>query len=220
WIGWATVGCNKGRLGETIDFFFSSRRRHTRSYGDWSSDVCSSDLQGIQEGPSLQMDRSGALLYAVNGAGVDIIDARTGQLRERVLLTEPILGGPTEVVPTTPSKVIAITPTGDQIFLLTRSGLTVVDLDSVPLGIGSVTPASGPAGTVVTVRGTGFVTGTSLNVNGTPASASLVDSSTLSVTIPTGVQKGAAQITLKTPDNSQFTLDAAFLVQCSTAILG
>src|SRR6266516_155534 len=26
-------------------FFFSSRRRHTRSYGDWSSDVCSSDLQ-------------------------------------------------------------------------------------------------------------------------------------------------------------------------------
>jgi len=134
-------------------------------------------------------------------------------LRERVLLTEPILGGPTEVVPTTPSKVIAITPTGDQIFLLTRSGLTVVDLDSVPLGIGSVTPASGPAGTVVTVRGTGFVTGTSLNVNGTPASASLVDSSTLSVTIPTGVQKGAAQITLKTPDNSQFTLDAAFLVQ-------
>src|SRR5207248_5436586 len=25
-------------------FFFSSKRRHTRSYGDWSSDVCSSDL--------------------------------------------------------------------------------------------------------------------------------------------------------------------------------
>src|SRR5437867_10577845 len=25
-------------------FFFSSRRRHTRSYGDWSSDVGSSDL--------------------------------------------------------------------------------------------------------------------------------------------------------------------------------
>src|SRR5207248_7777906 len=28
----------------SIFFFFSSRRRHTRSYGDWSSDVCSSDL--------------------------------------------------------------------------------------------------------------------------------------------------------------------------------
>src|SRR5207248_7020071 len=30
-------------------FFFSSRRRHTRSYGDWSSDVCSSDLEREQE---------------------------------------------------------------------------------------------------------------------------------------------------------------------------
>src|SRR5574340_1161598 len=28
-------------------FFFSSRRRHTRSFGDWSSDVCSSDLVAL-----------------------------------------------------------------------------------------------------------------------------------------------------------------------------
>src|SRR5699024_12232756 len=28
-------------------FFFSSRRRHTRSKRDWSSDVCSSDLQNF-----------------------------------------------------------------------------------------------------------------------------------------------------------------------------
>src|SRR5256885_5702457 len=27
-----------------VFFFFSSRRRHTRLQGDWSSDVCSSDL--------------------------------------------------------------------------------------------------------------------------------------------------------------------------------
>src|SRR5207247_7978658 len=37
-------------------FFFSSRRRHTRSTRDWSSDVCSSDLIAIEykvyrEGP-------------------------------------------------------------------------------------------------------------------------------------------------------------------------
>src|SRR5256885_2800608 len=31
--------CTGGRF-----FFFSSRRRHTRLQGDWSSDVCSSDL--------------------------------------------------------------------------------------------------------------------------------------------------------------------------------
>src|SRR6266702_7121002 len=28
-------------------FFFSSRRRHTRWPRDWSSDVCSSDLEGL-----------------------------------------------------------------------------------------------------------------------------------------------------------------------------
>src|SRR5690348_17834864 len=30
--------------GIRFNFFFSSRRRHTRWTGDWSSDVCSSDL--------------------------------------------------------------------------------------------------------------------------------------------------------------------------------
>src|SRR5256885_2687858 len=29
----------------TCEIFFSSRRRHTRLQGDWSSDVCSSDLK-------------------------------------------------------------------------------------------------------------------------------------------------------------------------------
>src|SRR2546426_9682083 len=29
-------------------FFFSSRRRHTRLQGDWSSDVCSSDLHSAK----------------------------------------------------------------------------------------------------------------------------------------------------------------------------
>src|SRR3712207_7104438 len=28
-----------------VVFFFSSRRRHTRYWRDWSSDVCSSDLE-------------------------------------------------------------------------------------------------------------------------------------------------------------------------------
>src|SRR5437763_17026643 len=33
-------------------FFFSSRRRHTRYIGDWSSDVCSSDLNSCNRLPS------------------------------------------------------------------------------------------------------------------------------------------------------------------------
>src|SRR6185295_6681959 len=32
-----------------LGFFFSSRRRHTRYWRDWSSDVCSSDLLAAQD---------------------------------------------------------------------------------------------------------------------------------------------------------------------------
>src|SRR5438105_8951199 len=43
----AGCGINKSRLATerlVVSFFFSSRRRHTISTRDWSSDVCSSDL--------------------------------------------------------------------------------------------------------------------------------------------------------------------------------
>src|SRR5690349_25052855 len=45
-------------------FFFSSRRRHTRSLRDWSSDVCSSDLEPragqIHRSPE-EVNRAGGL---------------------------------------------------------------------------------------------------------------------------------------------------------------
>src|SRR6267154_3718939 len=45
-------------------FFFSSRRRHTRWTGDWSSDVCSSDLDLTAAGGTLD----GADLIGLNMA--------------------------------------------------------------------------------------------------------------------------------------------------------
>src|SRR5207245_4551200 len=46
-------------------FFFSSRRRHTRCYRDWSSDVCSSDL------PSPALFTFVAVRHTLRAAGVD-----------------------------------------------------------------------------------------------------------------------------------------------------
>src|SRR2546428_11964460 len=48
-------------------FFFSSRRRHTRSDRDWSSDVCSSDLGGrvrlgARRAKRLEQELLGAIL--------------------------------------------------------------------------------------------------------------------------------------------------------------
>src|ERR1022692_4586316 len=46
-------------------FFFSSRRRHTRLQGDWSSDVCSSDLQHVLS-PLPSLPRIHPVLFAEN----------------------------------------------------------------------------------------------------------------------------------------------------------
>src|SRR6266850_1718293 len=46
-------------------FFFSSRRRHTRLQGDWSSDVCSSDLDVfLITGPAGQLHQISERLKA------------------------------------------------------------------------------------------------------------------------------------------------------------
>src|SRR5437868_8463560 len=41
----------------SVSFFFSSRRRHTRSKRDWSSDVCSSDLLSSKRPASSPRDK-------------------------------------------------------------------------------------------------------------------------------------------------------------------
>src|SRR5216683_4086982 len=57
-----------------VFFFFSSRRRHTRSDRDWSSDVCSSDLEvadtvGVEGDPVVAEEHLAGDL-GVDGVGV------------------------------------------------------------------------------------------------------------------------------------------------------
>src|SRR5256885_12056476 len=46
-------------------FFFSSRRRHTRLQGDWSSDVCSSDLPSPTAQPTARRRRAVHPLFPI-----------------------------------------------------------------------------------------------------------------------------------------------------------
>src|SRR3712207_8186764 len=81
-------------------FFFSSRRRHTRYWRDWSSDVCSSDLAAAARGcaarlppprrrPAGRRERGGrhaALVEPVERAeppGIHLAAARTLRSEER-----------------------------------------------------------------------------------------------------------------------------------------
>src|SRR5947209_19817000 len=57
-------------------FFFSSRRRHTRYWRDWSSDVCSSDLFDIIE-KSKSCNKSGLaerlLLFSIISKSIHMV---------------------------------------------------------------------------------------------------------------------------------------------------
>src|SRR5437879_12608644 len=66
---------------EAFIFVFTSRRRHTRYIGDWSSDVCSSDLQRLtieiaaaaaSLGRTIEMDMEGT---AYTDLTLDIFEA-------------------------------------------------------------------------------------------------------------------------------------------------
>src|SRR5688500_20068264 len=61
-------------------FFFSSRRRHTRLQGDWSSDVCSSDLNRQRSHRSGDRGRpvDSAVAAADDAAAVEVLVAKRG----------------------------------------------------------------------------------------------------------------------------------------------
>jgi DNA-binding beta-propeller fold protein YncE len=156
---------------------------------------------------------SGSLVYLPFPQGVDIFDVRHGDLRERIFLTEQMTNGGSLLDLT--SRMVhnmAIDETGQRVFLMTNKGLTIAQLDSVPLSIGSVTPAAGPAGTQVKIRGSGFLPGATASANGTSAVVSYVDSNTLQVSLPS-LPSGAVQIKITNPDGKTYSLDDAYTVQ-------
>src|SRR6266850_4258248 len=59
-------------------FFFSSRRRHTRLQGDWSSDVCSSDLPGAASGQLYITPRANEVLNAAEAFARQMKDEYVG----------------------------------------------------------------------------------------------------------------------------------------------
>src|SRR5690606_39336638 len=64
----------------SVEFFFSSRRRHTRFSRDWSSDVCSSDLTQRRKNVS-EARPQGSLPF--HGKKDDRPTARSGEARPR-----------------------------------------------------------------------------------------------------------------------------------------
>src|SRR6266581_7282818 len=103
-------------------FFFSSRRRHTRWTGDWSSDVCSSDLATGFSGHTQRRRKYQPMIHDMPKIGPAYAyrceDCASGSLRcadelERVIrwygpenvacfIAEPVVGATMGAVPAPP----------------------------------------------------------------------------------------------------------------------
>src|SRR5437762_3989351 len=84
---WAPDGKS---VGDETAIFFSSRRRHTRYIGDWSSDVCSSDLRRFQRtGGAEVRARAPAAEPAAPSEIAGTPRAGAGETREMRTVPEP-----------------------------------------------------------------------------------------------------------------------------------
>jgi hypothetical protein len=181
-------------------------------------------IPGRNPVPGIALHPSGALLYqpfltgpagnaGVNG-GIDILDAHSGSLRLRILLQQQF----TTDVDGLHGSFLATDENGQRLFAITskdgtaqNAGITVVQLANVPLGIGTLAPAGGPSagGTTITIRGSGFLSGTAVTIGGKSAAVTFKDMNTLTVVAP-AVSAGAQRITITNPDGETVSLDAAY----------
>jgi hypothetical protein len=175
-----------------------------------TASLIGSELEQYSSGsysPGMQLHDSGSLIYAVQNQEIDIYDVHHGDERERVLLPEDRAAEiGIEVLTET-----AIDETGSRIFLITKSGVTVITLDSVPLSLGAVSPSSGSSGGGVqlTIQGSGFESGVTVTVGGAAAATTFVNSTTLQVTTPS-TDSGGLPIAIQNPDGQTYSLDDAY----------
>lgn len=154
-----------------------------------------------------RLNETGSLLYSVD-TSVVISDTHNG----RPLLTVglPSMNG---VGPAVSSyRPLAIDPTGKKILVATLSGVSYFELSVVPLAVGTVSPKVGSAGTNVQIRGSGFVSGTTVQIGGQNANCTETNSETLSCSIP-NLPSGAAPMSLSNPDGQTYTFENAFKLQ-------
>ena len=175
--------------------------------------------------PGVTLHPSGALVYQpfltgpagsarVKG-GVDILDAHSGALRLRILLPQQFMTD----VDGLHGSFLATDENGQRLFAITskdgtaqNAGITIVTLANVPIGIGTLTPANGPVsgGATLTIRGSGFQTGTTVTIGGKAATIAFKDMNTLTVVTP-ALAAGTQRVTITNPDGETISLDAAFL---------
>jgi hypothetical protein len=115
-------------------------------------------------------------------------------------------------VPNVPGP-LALDETGNRIFLITTTGISVAQFFQAPLSLATVSPATATAGTQVTLRGNGFQNGATVSFGTLQVPANFVDAGTLQATVPSALPPGPLRITVTNPGGQSYFYDAAFVAE-------
>lgn len=166
----------------------------------------------VQPGFSARLNRTGSLLYSTgtDGRNIAVSDTRNGRLSLQLAAQNTSSGnGPSIIgVP----QPLAIDQSGTKILGALQNGIAYFELSVVPLAVGTVSPVTAAPGAVIQLRGSGFVAGLTATIGGKAAACSVVDSETLSCTMPNLVA-GATAISLTNPDGQTCSFEGALIVQ-------
>ena len=144
-----------------------------------------------------RLNTTGSLYYFAYPNYLEIVDVAHALLRMRFSLTQTIQDT---------ASPLAIDSGGQHVYLLTDKGLTVIDLGFAPLSIGHMSQSNAAPGSQIVVRGSGFDSGTTATVGGVPASVSISDENTLTLTVP-AASPGPEDIVLTRSDGETYTLE-------------
>jgi DNA-binding beta-propeller fold protein YncE len=201
----ATVNADANRLA--INFGIYTAQLATVSFLQ-DIDYLDAGTNSIGVADGEKLNPSGSLLFVPRIAGettssnVDVYDVNLGRIRMRINLPDGI----SETL-----NCMALDETGSRIFLVTNSGVSILQIAQLPLSIATVTNSTAPVGDQVTIRGSGFKIGATVMFGTVTASSSVVDANTITATVPS-LSSGPYRITVKNPDGTQYSIDAAFSV--------
>jgi streptogramin lyase len=148
---------------------------------------------------------SGALIFELDGNGLEVYDANHGDLKQWVAPPENFATG---------LHLLTVDDSGQRVFAITQSGFTIFDFTEAPLSIAYARPNQGThgGGTSVTIRGSGFQSSSTVLFGTATAATTFVDGQTLTVVTP-AMTTGATRITIQNADGQSYALDDGFTAQ-------
>lgn len=145
----------------------------------------------------MAVDPTGAIFYEPNSSGVTLFDTHTGEIRESISIGSTVYN--------LYDGSLIRDETGNELFLVTSSGFTIIQIDALPIAIGSISAS----GNSWTITGTGFTSGTTLVVDGSALPTQFTDSQHLQISAAPNLNQ-AQTLTLSNVDGHTYTYAAAY----------